>query len=246
MFCPFKDSFSPVNGLAHSEIRWRTMESFADIRGQFYFIPWFRWPLTLLRRALRTWATSPEAASLQARRDVALSFEQRRPPSPFEVEEEEQYVVQSEVLLGMGSTLRALARAEARVMHRVDRIEETVQTACEKLLKSAEALHAHSRRAVKGITGEGPAFPSAVLTDADIVRGELTLEYRQNKAKFDVHLAVPLRRFHGISKAVYELGKATERFGNATDAYKGAQGLAGSETSFRRKSGAINLPGSLY
>jgi hypothetical protein len=246
MFCPFKDSFSPVNGLADPEVRWRTMESFANIRGQFYFIPWFRWPIALFRRGLRNWATSPEAASLQARRAVALSFEHRRPPSPFEPEEEDDFAAKSEVLVGMGSTLRALVRAEAHLMRRVDDIEQTVQTACEKLLLSAEALRSYSQRAGKFSAGEGPAYPSAVLTDADIIRGELTLEYQRNKSKFDVHLALPLRRFHGISKAVHELGKATERFGNATDALKSAKGLAASETSFRRKSGAINLPGSLY
>jgi hypothetical protein len=246
MFCPLKDSFSPVNGLVDPEVRWRSMESFADIRGAYYVIPWFRWPLALLRRALRSWATSPEAARLQARRDVALSFEQRRPPSPFELEEEEQYVVQREVLVGMGSTLRALARAEAHMLHRIDSIEQTVQTACEKLLQSAEALRAHSLCTGIISTDQGPMYPSAVLTDADIIRGELTLEYQRNKAKFDVHLALPLRRFYGISKAVNALGMATERFGKATDAFKSSKGAASSEVSFRRKSGAINLPGSLY
>ncbi len=246
MCCPFKDSFSPVNGLVDPEVRWRSMESVADIRGAFYFFPWFRWPLALLRRALRSWATSPEAARLQARRDIALSFEQRRPPSPFELEEDEQYVVQREVLAGMGSTLRALARAEVHMMNRIDSIEQTVQTACEKLLHSAEVLRAHSLRVGKSSTNEGPVYPSAVLTDADIIRGELTLEYQRNKSKFDVHLALPLRRFHGISKAVNALGMATERFGNATDAFKSSKGAASSEVSFRRKSGAINLPGSLY
>ncbi len=246
MFCPSKDPFSPVNGLAHYEVQYRTMAFFTDVRGQYYFAPWFCWPLTLLRRALRNWATSPSASSLQARRAVALSFENRRPPSPFELEEDEQYLSKNEVLVGMGSTLRSLARTEARFMRRVDSIEQTVLTACEKMLESAEALRTNLTRGAKFIAVDGPSHPSAVLTDADIIRGELTLEYQRNKAKFDVHLALPSRRFHGFSKAVHELGRATERFGNVTDAFKGSIGVGSTEVSFRRKSGIINLPGSLY
>jgi len=246
LLCPDKDSFSPIKGLAYNEVRWRTMATFTDARGLFYSMPWFRWPLVLLRRALRRWATSPEDASIQARRAVALSFELRRPPSPFKPEEEEQYVFESDVLVGMGSTLRALARIEARIVHRVDCLELTIQNACEKLIDSAEILRAHSLRSGKMNLDERPAYPSAVLTDSDIIRGELTLEYQQNKAKFDLHLVLPPRRFTGMSKAVQELSKATKRFGNAADAFQNAKGLGGSETSFRRKSGAINLPGSLY
>ncbi len=246
MFCPDKDSFSPIKGLAHIEVSWRTMASFTDARGLYYFIPWFRWSWVLLRRALRRWATSPEDASIQARRAVALSFEQRRPPPPFEPEEEDQYVFESDVLVGMGSTLRALARIEAHFMHRVDCLELTIQNACEKLIDSAEILRARSQRTCIIDWDEGPLYQSAVLTDADIIRGELVLEYQQNKAKFDLHLALPPRRFNGMSKAVQELSKATRRFGNATDAFKNAKGVGGAETSFRRKNGAINLPGTLY
>jgi hypothetical protein len=246
MFCPLKDSFSPINGLADAEVRWRAMDSFTDVRAHFFLTPWFRWPLALLRRAIRKWATSPEAANLQARRAVAQSFENRRPPSPFESEEEEQSVSKKEVLVGMGSTLRALARTEARFMHRVDSIEQTMQTACNKLLECAEALRDQSIGVERIFTVEAPMYPSAVLTDADILRGELTLEYLQNKAKFDVHLALPPRRFQGISKAVHELGRATQRFGNATDAFKCSMGFESTDASFRRKSETIHLPGSLY
>ena len=246
MFCPLKGPFSPIYGLADPEVRWRTLGSFTAARGQYYFIPWFRWPQALLQRALRSWATSPDDASLYARRAVALSLENRRPPpSPFEQQEEEQFVSKSEVLVGMGSTLRALARIDARFMHRVDIIEQTIQSACEKLLESAELLRAHSVRPGKHLTIEEPRFPSAVLTDADIIRGELTLEYFQNKSKFDVQLALPYRRFNGMSKSVHELGKATERFCRATDAFKSAKGLAKADASFRRKGGIFNLPGSL-
>ena len=71
----------------------------------------------------------------------------------------------------MGSALRALARIEAHVMHCVDYLELTVQDACETLIDSAELLRAHSLRAGKVYTDEGPAYPSAVLTGADIIRG---------------------------------------------------------------------------
>jgi hypothetical protein len=245
MFCPLKDSFSPINGLAHPEVRWRTMASFTDVHGQHYFIPWFRWPLTLLRRALRNWTISSDATRLQARRAVALSFQHRRPPSPFECEEEERYLSKNEVLVGMGSTLRSLARTEVNFMRRLDSIEHTVLSACDMLLESAESLRAHSKRAGKLIVVEGPSYPSAVLTDNDVIRGELTLEYLRNKAKFNVHLALPPRRFHGFSKAVRELAMATERFGNATDAFKGSIGIESRDVNFRRKSRMVNLPGSL-
>ena len=108
-------------------------------------------------------------ASIQARRAVALSFEHHRPPSPFEPKD--LFVFENDVLVRMGSALRALARIEAHVMHCVDYLELTVQDACETLIDSAELLRAHSLRAGKVYTDEGPAYPSAVLTGADIIRG---------------------------------------------------------------------------
>jgi hypothetical protein len=246
MRCPPKDAFSPITGLADPEVRWRRMSEFTGVHGLYYFAPWFRWPLTLFRRALRKWAATPEATSLHARRAVALAAQRRRPPSPFVEEEQDQHVLASEVLAGMGSTIRALARTEAHFMHRVDSMEQTIQAACEKLLQSAESFCAHSQRLGKGSSEAGPMYPSAVLTDADIIRGELALEYKQNKAKFTTQLAIPPRRFRDISKAVYELGRATERFGNATDALKVSRGIGGTDTRFRRKREVVTLPGSLY
>ena len=51
---------------------------------------------------------------------AALLLEHRRQPSLFEPRKEELCVFENDVLVMMGSALRALARIEAHVMHRVD------------------------------------------------------------------------------------------------------------------------------
>lgn len=89
---------------------------------------------------------------------------------------------ENDVLVMMGSVLRALARIEAHGMHRVDRPEPNIQDACEKSTDSAELNRPHSLCVGRVFKDDGPACPSAaVLIDADNTRASLLLNINKTR-----------------------------------------------------------------